>query len=147
VSFVSFVHVGAGGQEVALHQKRPAEKLCPAREHVVHAPGSGARRIDAHDDVVVVAHHRVGGDVDGEYRSELGDARLDPAAAVVEVLAAVPVMAAQKGAAHAAAHHVVPRRVGERDEGGTGAGHGAEDSGRAAGGQRNKLGVLYFFVT
>ena len=62
-------------------------------------------------------------------RSELGDARLYPAAAVVEVLAAVPVSAAQKGAAHAAAHDVVPGGVGGRDEGGAGAGHGAAPGG------------------
>ena len=72
---------------------------------------------------------------DVEHRGQLGDARLYPAAAVVEVLAAVPVSAAQKGAAHAAGDDVVPGRVGERNKGGARAGHGAKDNGSVVGGQ------------
>jgi hypothetical protein len=37
--------------------------------------------------VEVVAHHRIGGDIDGEYRSELLQALDDPAAPVLEVAA------------------------------------------------------------
>jgi len=48
----------------------------------------------------------------------------DPGTAMFEALTAVGILAAQEGAAHAARDHVIPRGVGERDEGGAGAGHG-----------------------
>ena len=54
---------------------------------------------------------------------QLPDARFNPAPAVLKVLARVRVVPAQKGPAHAAVDDVVPRRVGQRDEGAAGAGH------------------------
>ena len=47
----------------------------------------------------------------------------DPPATVLKVLPGMGIVPAQKGAAHAAVDDVVPRRVGQRDEGGAGAGH------------------------
>ena len=72
----------------------------------------------------MVAHHRIGGHVDGEYRGQLTDTGLDPATAVLKALAADGVVPAQKGTAHTAVDHVVPRCVGQRDEGRAGTGHG-----------------------
>ena len=48
----------------------------------------------------------------------------NPAPAVLEALAADGIAPAQKGTAHAPVDHVVPGCVGQRDEGGAGAGHG-----------------------
>jgi hypothetical protein len=50
--------------------------------------------IYAHDDMVVVAHNRVCGNVNGEYAGELADAFFDPAAAVFEALPRAAVVAA-----------------------------------------------------
>ena len=65
-------------------------------------------------------------------------AGFDPPATVLKVLPGMGIVPAQKGAAHAAVDDVVPRRVGQRDEGGAGSGHGwaatgAERSYSAAG--------------
>ncbi|MGC9424156.1 hypothetical protein, partial [Vibrio sp.] len=67
----------------------------------------------AHYDMVVVAHNRVCGNIDCEYAGELADAFFDPAAAVLEVLAGGVVFSAEKGAAYAAAHDVVPGGIRE----------------------------------
>ena len=64
--------------------------------------------------------------MNGEDRGQLTDARFYPAPAVVKIAAAGRIVPAQKGAAHAAVDDVVPGRVGQRDEGGAGAGHGQE---------------------
>jgi hypothetical protein len=40
--------------------------------------------------MVVVTHHRIGGDIDGEDGRQLQDAIGNPATAMVEVLAAMP---------------------------------------------------------
>jgi hypothetical protein len=43
----------------------------------------------------VVAHHRIGGDIDGEHRRQLPQALDDPAAPVLEVAAGVAIHAAE----------------------------------------------------
>jgi len=59
--------------------------------------------------MVVVAHHRICGDVDGEDISEFKQALLDPATAVFEAAAAVAILTAEEGAAYAARYTVVVR--------------------------------------
>ena len=73
--------------------------------------------VHAQHHMVVVAHHGVGRHVNGEHRGQLADAGFYPTPAVVKVLASGSVLAAQKSAAHTAVHHVVPRRVGEGNQG------------------------------
>ncbi len=110
--------------QVTRYQQGIREQLRPASQHFLDRPLQCPFLVDAHDDVVVVAHHGIGGDVDGEDPGELHDALSDPAAAVVEVLTGKMVLSAQEGAPHAPAHAVVPRGVFDGDEGGAGAGHG-----------------------
>ena len=57
----------------------------------------------------MVAHHCISGDVDGEDVSEFEQALLDSATAVLKVAAAVAVLTAEEGAAHAARYAVVVR--------------------------------------
>ena len=59
--------------------------------------------------MVVVAHYRISGDVDGEDVSEFEQALLDPATTVLEAATAVAVLTAEEGAAHAARYAVVVR--------------------------------------
>jgi transposase len=65
---------------------------------------------------VVVAHHGIGGDVDGKHPGQLTQAGLDPAAAVLVVLAGGMILPAEEGTAHAAGNDVVPGRCLEGDE-------------------------------
>jgi len=69
-------------------------------------------------DVEVIAHYRVGGDVDGEHRSELLQTLKDPAAPVLEVPAGAVIEAAEIRAPDTARDHVVPGGGVEGDEGG-----------------------------
>ena len=58
------------------------------------------------------------------------------------------IITAKEGTPDAAVHHVIPRGVGEGNEGGTGFGHGVTltaGGGRKAK-QKNKMGVLLFVV-
>jgi len=54
-------------------------------------------------------HYRISGDVDGEDVSKFEQALLDPATAMFEAVAAVAVLTAEEGAAHAARYAVVVR--------------------------------------
>lgn len=72
---------------------------------------------------IVIAHHRIARHINGEDGSQLHDGRLDPAAPVLVILARMGIHTAQEDAAHAPGHHVVPRRISERDECGAGHGH------------------------
>ena len=90
-----------------LHQQRAGEQLRPAAQHLIVVPALRAGGVHAHDEAVVVAHHRVGGHIDGEDRGELADACFHPGAAVLEAAACVRIMPAQEGAAHAAVDDVV----------------------------------------
>jgi hypothetical protein len=109
----------------ALHQQRPIEQLRPAAQRLFVAPALRPLGIDAQHQVIVVAHHRVSGHVDGEHPGQLFDPIHDPGPAMVVVLAGDRIIAAQKGTTHAAIHDVIPRRVGKGNERGTGLGHGA----------------------
>ena len=84
---------------------------------------SGNRGLCPLFSVVVVAHHRIGGHVNGEDRGQLTDVRFYPAPAVFKALTGSRILAAQKSAAHAAVDDVVPGRFGQRDQAGAGAGH------------------------
>ena len=110
--------------QVALNQQRPLEQPGPAFEDFAHIPAPGPFAVDAHDDVEVVAHHGIGGDIDGEDAGQLLDAVGDPAPAVGVVLAGLVVLAAQEGAADTAVDAVVPGGVVQGYEGGAGLGHG-----------------------
>ncbi len=112
----------AGGE--ALNQRRSREQGALAVDDLVTGPRPDPIGIAAQDDVEVIAHHRVGGDVDGEDGGELLDALDDPAAAMLEVTPAGVVLAAQEGAAHAAGDTVVVGRGVERDEFPSCPGHG-----------------------
>ena len=59
--------------------------------------------------VVVVAHHRIGAQVDGKHLRQLVKADLDPAASVLEVAAGDGILAAQECAANAATDTMVIR--------------------------------------
>ena len=70
--------------------------------------------------------------VDGKHPGQLFHPIHDPAAPVLEVLAGETVFTAQKSAAHTAADDVIPRRVGEGNERGTGPRHDTRlDNGNA----------------
>ena len=86
-------------------------------------PGAGRLRIDPDHDMHVVGHDGVAIQRDGEVRSQLQQAILDPGLAVFERLAGVAIEAAEERATNAAADAVVEAgRVG-RDEVGAGGGH------------------------
>ena len=74
-------------RQQALHGQRAVEELGPAAQHLIPAPTLGALSIDADNEVVVVAHHRVGSHIDGEHTGQLLDALDDPAAAMLVVVA------------------------------------------------------------
>jgi len=76
----------------------------------------------------VVAHHRVGADVDAEDGAQGFEFVDDPLAAVFVVLAGEFVDAAQEGAAMAAGDAVVVRGVSEVDLGGAGSCRGIKIS-------------------
>ena len=67
----------------------------------------------------MVAHHRIGRHIDGKDVRQFLDARGNPATAVLKALAAVVVVPAQEGPAHAARDAVVPGGIGQADEGGS----------------------------
>ena len=84
--------------------------------------------------MVVVAHHRVGGHINGKHRGQLTDACFYPTPAVFKRLAGVRIVVLkvavgccgdhpELGAAPAGGAAEVPRGVGQGDEGGAGAGH------------------------
>ena len=90
----------------------------------------------------MIAQHRVGGHVDGEHACELFHPLDEPAAPMLETLAAVGVRATQKGTAHATADHVIPRRVGDRNQSGAGGGLWEGYFTEYAFGECTKVGVL-----
>lgn len=68
-------------------------------------------------DMVVVTHHRISGDVDGEDSGQFEQTLLDPAAAVFEITAAVTVNPAEKSAAHASGYAMVVGGAFKEDQG------------------------------
>ena len=86
---------------------RAFEKSKPTIGHFVVGPAGAGVSIDLYDDVIVVAHHGVGIDIDGKSISQLFDAIDDPATAMTEVEAGIGIDAAQVGASNASADAVV----------------------------------------
>ena len=76
----------------------------------------------------MIAHHRIGGDIDREHGRELLQALNDPAAPVLEVAAGVLIHAAEIRAPDAARDDVVPGGGVEGDEGGAGLRHAGTPS-------------------
>jgi len=121
--------------EITLDERWHAEKLGPASNHLALAPGGGGFVVHVEDDVVVVAHHRIGADVDAEDVAQGFHLANQPLATVFVVLAGEGVDAAEEGAAHAAGDAVVVRGVSEADLGGAGGGHGIKVAGEGRGGK------------
>ena len=128
---VRLLQVRACTRQVELYQQWPRKQLRPVLQHLLGAPLLRPRAVDVQHHVVVVAHHRIGRHINGKDVRQLFDAGGNPAPAVLEVLAAVVVVPAQKGAAYAARDAVVPGGVGEADDGGAGTSRGG---GRLKGG-------------
>ena len=62
--------------------------------------------------MVVIGHHRIGADIDGEDIGQLAQALGDPAFSVFVVLAGERVIATQEGSADTAGYRVAYRDVG-----------------------------------
>lgn len=102
------------------HRTKPGIQLGPTFQDFARIRLGGKRGIDAHDDVVVVAHDRIGGLIDGKDVGQLFDAGGDPFAAVFVALANTVVFTAKQGTTHTAGDAVVPGRVRGADERGRG---------------------------
>jgi hypothetical protein len=102
---------------IALNEFRPGEQFRPSAQDLGPLPRPGALGVHAHDDMEVIAHYRVGGDIDREHRSELLQTLDDPAAPVLEVAAGVVIHAAEIRAPDTARDDVVPGGIVEGDSG------------------------------
>ena len=96
--------------------------LHPAPRHVLSRPRREFLRPHAHDEVEVVRHHRIRGDLAGEHRGEEFKPPLQPVFAMI-VLAVTTT--AEVRPAHAAADRVDPGAVGWVVEVLSGDGHAA----------------------
>ena len=72
----------------------------PALDDFGIVPGQTLLLINMQNDMIVVAHHRIGGDIDGVNAGKLEQAVFDPLPSMFETVAAVTILAAQKGTAH-----------------------------------------------
>ena len=70
--------------------------------HKLSTPCQALFQVNMQNDMVVVTHHRLNSDIDGEDACQNQHAVFDPLPAMFETAAAVTVFAAQKGAVHAA---------------------------------------------
>ena len=113
-----------------MNQSGALEQPGPALEDFLRIPALGPFPVDAYDNVEVIAHHRIGRDIDGEDAGQLLDAIGDPAPAVGVIPAGVSILAAQEGAADTAVYAVVPGGVVQGYKGGAGLGHGWSLRGR-----------------
>jgi len=95
--------------QIALDAQRGAEQRAPALDHLALAPGGGGVRVYPENHVVVVAHQRIGAEVDAEGGGQGFEFVDDPLAVVFVVLAGKVVDAAEEGAAYAAGITVVVR--------------------------------------
>lgn len=111
--------------QVSLHHFGPPKEAAPAAQDLIVAPSRRALRIDVHDDVVMIAHHRIGGDVDGERGGKSLEPLGNPSPPVFETFARRAIDAAKASAPDTSAHAVVPLRIGEADECGTWTRHAA----------------------
>lgn len=82
--------------------ERAGKEPVPAFDHLAPAPGCSLRTVDVQHHMVVVVHHRVGTDVDGEDLGQRQEPCFDPFAPVRVGAARSGILAAEKGAAHAA---------------------------------------------
>jgi hypothetical protein len=87
---------------IALHQQGALEQAGPATKDLVIRPVSGLSGIEFHDQVVVIAHDRIGTNLNAEQRGQRPDTRLDPVPAVFVAPAAEFILTAEEGAPHTA---------------------------------------------
>ena len=105
-------------------------ELEPAARDLFAGPLGGEDRVHVDDEVEVVVHDAVGGDVRGEELLEVGEALPDPDFPVLEGLAGLRIEPAEAGPADAAGDRVVPLRLFRIDLLVAGDGHGAAPSAR-----------------
>ena len=105
--------------QAALLQQWSGEQLRPAPQHLLNVLQLRPSAVDAHHNVIVVAHHCIGGHINGKDVGQFFHAGGNPAPSVFKVLAAVVVMATQKSPAHTARDGVVLGGIGQADEGGS----------------------------
>jgi len=113
---------------VALNQFRPGEQLRPAALRFIPIACQSTLGVDAHDDMDVVAHHRIGRNIDGEHAGELLHALYDPTAPVLEIAAGLAIEAAEIRASDTARYDVAPGGGVEGDEIGVERGRVMQDS-------------------
>jgi hypothetical protein len=104
-------------------KKWACEQLCPAYQYLLDRPIQNPPLVDAHNNMIVVAHDGIGGYVDGEERGKLHDALGDPPATVIVIVAEEVVLSSEESAPRAATDTVIPRSVFNRDEGCAETGH------------------------
>jgi hypothetical protein len=78
-----------------------------ALDHFLIAPAPRPFAVDTQDEVEMIRQHRVSVDVDGKDLGQLGQLLDDPPLSVIEASLGDTIVAAEEGAAHAAADHVV----------------------------------------
>ena len=81
-------------------------------------------RVHLQNQMVVIAHDRVRGDIDGEDFAQQHQAIHQPGLAVVKVLAGIRVFATEEGPSDTPGNAMVVGCVRQRDDLGTGPGHG-----------------------
>ena len=102
----------------------------PARGDLGIAPAQRLGRVDAHHEMQVIAHHRIGIDRDGEAAGNELDAVFDPAPAMLEGLAAVVIDAAEEGPSDSALDAMEGAGAVQRCDVGAGPGHASVLLGR-----------------
>jgi hypothetical protein len=94
-----------------LNEQRAFEQGTPPIHDIVIAKTFYLVRTKLEHEVIVIAHHRVGANVDCKERGEKSNSVYDPLAAVFVALARVVIHPAQISTAHATRGDVVIRRV------------------------------------
>jgi hypothetical protein len=84
-------------------------QLLPAVDDFDGAPVSCPLLVDAQNGRVVIRHHRIGSDIDGEGISKRSNTTDHPPLAMLEALAGKRVLAPQNGASDAAADVMIVR--------------------------------------
>ena len=78
------------------------EQSVPALDDFGVAPGQTLFPVNMQNDMIVVTHHRINGDINGVDAGQNQQAVFDLLPSMYETAAAVAILAAQKGTAHAA---------------------------------------------
>jgi len=120
------------------NQRIAAEQLQPAFSNFPVAPLKRPVLVHPDHQVQVIAHHRIGADLDGKDPLQLEDPLPNPPSPMAEIAPRQPIHPAQELAPDAAADHVVIRRGFERDETATGQGHRTD---RVSSGPQSAAGV------